>query len=296
MSTAKSLFDLSVAAGGDLSSNQYYLVKRSGGNLAVASTAGERVLGVLQDDPAASGRVGVVRVAGLSKVELGGTVSQDDLLVTDASGKAVAVGATGGHVIGIANKAGVNGDIGEVLLFGPGSGGQGYAKGTIQIPLGSAVEADGTALADFADGASPTPGWSAGDESMGIRWNNHATPDPISVAFTMPQDVDTASAMTLNILAAKIGATVGDAVTWTVEAFNNVDAALYDADADFGGASSAMTGDAATKTCQLETLSLATGDLAAAGSQVVLTIQPTDGTLGTDDVILLGLSVAYTRK
>lgn len=296
MATSKDLFDLSVPAGSDLSAKQFFLMKRSGGNLATCDTAGERIFGVLQDDPAASGRVGLVRIAGLSKVELGGTVSQDDLLVTDASGKAVAVGNTGGHVIGVANKAGVSGDIGEVLLFGPGAGGQGYAKGTIQIPLTGAIEADGTALADFSDGASPTPGWSAGDESVGVRWNNHATPDPISVGFTMPYDVDTAQNMTLNILAAKIGATVGDAVTWTVEAFNNVDGALYDADADFGGTSSAMTGDAATKTTQLETLALAAANLAAAGSQVVLTIQPTDGTLGTDDVILLGLSIQYTRK
>lgn len=296
MSVAKNLFDLSVPAGADLSAKQFYIVKRSGGNLAVCSVAGERAFGILQDDPAASGRVGLVRLAGLSKVEYGGTISQDDLLVTDASGKAVAVGATGGHVIGVANVAGVTGDIGEVILFGPGAGGQGYGNGTIQIPLGSAVEQDGTALADFADGASPTPGWSHGDESAGIRWNNHANPDPVSVAFTMPQDVDTASAMTLNILAAKVGATLADAVTWTVEAFNNVNGALYDADADFGGTSSAMTGDAATKTAQLETLTLAAANLAAAGSQVVLTIQPTDGTLGTDDVILLGLSVAYTRK
>lgn len=295
MATAKDLFDISVPAGSDLSSNQYYLVKRSGGNLALCDTAGERPLGVLQDDPAASGRAGLVRRMGMTKVELGGSVSQDDLLTVDANGKAVAVGATGGYAWGLANEAGSSGEIISALI-GLGSVGYGASTGLIQLPLGAFAEADGTALADFADGASPTPGWSAGDESFGIRWNNHANPDPVSTSFTMPYDADLSANMTLNILAAKIGATVGDAVTWTVEAFNNVDGALYDADADFGGTSSAMTGDAATKTTQLETLTLALANLAAAPSQVVLTIQPTDGTLGTDDVILLGLSVAYTRK
>lgn len=295
MATAKDLFDLSVTAGSDLSSNQYYLVKRSGGNLALCSTAGERPLGVLQDDPAASGRAGTVRIAGLTKVMLGGSVSQDDLLTVDTAGKAVAAGATGGYVWGVANEAGSSGEIVSAIIGLQGVG-KTASKGTIQLPMSIWQEQDGTALADFADGASPTPGYSAGDESFGIRWNNHANPDPISCSVTVPQDIDTSAAVTMNILAAKVGATVGDAVTWKVEVFNNVDAALYDADADYGGTSSAMTGDATSKTCQLETLTLAAANLGAAGSQMVVTIQPTDGTLGTDDVILLGVSLVYTRK
>lgn len=293
MATARDLFDISVPAGSDLSAKKYYLVKRSGGNLAVCSTAGERPLGVLQDDPAASGRAGLVRTAGLTKVEAGGTITQDQLLTVDANGKAVAATA-GGYVWGVANEAGSSGEIISALI---GMQGVGYTsgKGTLQIPMSCWQEADGTALADFADGASNTPGYSAGDESFGIRWNNAAAPDPISCSVTVPQDIDTSADVTINILAAKVGATVGDATTWTVEVFNNVDGALYDADTNYGGTSSAMTGDAATKTCQLETLTLAAANLPAAGSQMVITIQPTDGTLGTDDVILLGVSLVYTR-
>lgn len=168
--------------------------------------------------------------------------------------------------------------------------------GIIPLPLGAFQEQDGTTLADFADGASPTPGWSAGDESGGIRWNNHANPDPVSTQFVWPADVDITANATLHILAAKVGATLADAVTWKVEVFNNIAAALYDADADYGGTSSAMTGDAATKTVQDETLTLALADLPAAVPAIsTLTIQPTDGTLGTDDVILLGAWIAYTK-
>ncbi len=169
------------------------------------------------------------------------------------------------------------------------------SKGILHFPIGSFAEQDGTALADFADGASPTPGISAGDESFGIRWNNHANPDPVSCSVIIPPDIDTSANATMYILAAKVGATVGDAVTWLVQLFNNVDAALYDADTDYGGTSSAMTGDAATKTCQLESLTITAADLPASQGVMVMTIQPTDGTLGTDDVILLGCWIEYTR-
>ena len=90
--------------------------------------------------------------------------------------------------------------------------------------------------------------------------------------------------------------TVGDAVTWLVEAFNNLDGALYDADTDFGGTSTAMTGDATAKMVQEETLTLALADIAADPGTITLTIQPTDGTLGTDDVILMGVWLEVTGQ
>jgi hypothetical protein len=134
----------------------------------------------------------------------------------------------------------------------------------IPLPLGAFTEQDGTALADFSNGTSNTPGWNAGDESFGIRWNNSGTPDPIATSFPIPPDLDATADVIVHVLAAKVGATIGDAVTWLIEAFNNADAAAYDADADFGGTSSAMTGDATSKTCQEETLTLAAANVAAA--------------------------------
>ena len=166
----------------------------------------------------------------------------------------------------------------------------------LNLPLGAWTEQDGTALADFANASSPTPGWNAGDESFGIRWNNHANPDPIATSVPIPPDLDPSADVIVHILAAKVGATVGDAVTWLIEAFNNADAAVYDADADFGGTSSAMTGNATTKTCQEETLTLAAANVAGSPCVLNLTLQPTDGTLGTDDVIVLGVWLEYTRK
>jgi hypothetical protein len=169
------------------------------------------------------------------------------------------------------------------------------SAGVIPLPLGAFQEQDGTALADFS--AGPTPGWSAGDESGGIRWGAHANPDPVSTQIVWPHDVDVAFDVVLYLLAAKTGATVGDAVVWVVEAFNTVNGALYDGDADYGGESSAMVGDATAKTVQELLLTLSAADLpAAVPSATTLTIQPKDGTLGTDDVILLGAWLKYIRE
>lgn len=180
-------------------------------------------------------------------------------------------------------------------LYGHDVNQQQDAKALLNLPLGAWTEQSGAALADFSGGSSSTPGWNAGDETHGIRWNNDANPDPISTSVPIPLDLDPNYSVTMHILAAKTGATSGDAVTWLVEAFNGVDAALYDADTDFGGTSSAMTGDATAKTCQEETLTLAAADIAAAPGVMAFTLQPTDGTLGTDDVILLGVWLEYTK-
>ena len=170
------------------------------------------------------------------------------------------------------------------------------AQAIVNLPVAAWAEQDGTALADFGDGDSTTPGIHAGDEGFGIRWNNHATPDPIATSVVIPPDLDASADIVLHVLAAKTGATEADAVTWTVEAFSNVEAALYDADTDFGGVSSAMTGTATAKTCQEETLTLAAANVSGSPCVINLTLQPTDGTLGTDDVIILGVWLEYTRK
>ena len=169
-------------------------------------------------------------------------------------------------------------------------------QAVINCPMGAFTEQDGTALVDFANADSATPGWSAGDQGFGIRWNNNSTSDPIATGVVIPPDLDASADVILHVLAAKVGATVGDAVTWLVEAFNNADGVAYDADADFGGTSSAMTGDATTKTCQEETLTLAAANIAASPCVMNLTIQPTDATVGTDDVIIFGIWLEYTRK
>jgi hypothetical protein len=112
----------------------------------------------------------------------------------------------------------------------------------------------------------------------------------------VPPDADVTANMVLHILAAKTGATEADATKFTVAAYNNDVGALYDADDDFGGDTGAMTGTATAKTVQEVTLALALANLTAYPAAIELTIGPKDGTLGTDDVIMLKAWIEYQKK
>lgn len=169
------------------------------------------------------------------------------------------------------------------------------AKGIIPVPMPN-ISSAGVALAAFSDGASATPGFCVTAKGLGIRWNNHATPGAVGAKVIVPPDADVTANMVLHILAAKTGATVGDATKFTVAAFNNDVGAAYDADDDFGGDTSAMTGDATAKTVQEVTLALALANLTAYPAAIELTIKPKDGTLGADDVIMLAAWIEYKKK
>lgn len=169
------------------------------------------------------------------------------------------------------------------------------AKGIMNIPMPNITDA-GVVLAAFSNASDPLPGFCVTAKGLGIRWNNHATPTAVGAKVIVPPDADVAADMTLHILAAKSGATVGDATKFTIVAYNNVVDALYDADADFGGDTDAMTGDATTKTVQHVTRTLALANLAAYPAAMELTLQPKDGTLDTDDVIMLAAWIEYQKK
>ena len=169
------------------------------------------------------------------------------------------------------------------------------AQGIIPIPMPVITDA-GAALAAFSDGDSTVPGYCVTAKGLGIRWNNHATPGAVGTKVMVPPDMDVAADAVLHILAAKVGATVGDAVKFTVAAYNNDVGAAYDADSTFGGDTTAMTGDATTKFVQEVTLTLALANLTAYPAAIELTIKPKDGTLGTDDVIMLAAWIEYQKK
>ncbi len=169
------------------------------------------------------------------------------------------------------------------------------AKGIINIPMPVITDA-GVALAAFVSADEATMGYCVTAKGLGIRWNNHATPGAVGAKVIVPPDADVTANMVLHILAAKTGATVGDATKFTVAAYNNVVDAAYDADATFGGDTSAMVGDATAKDVQEVTLALALANLAAYPAAIELTIKPKDGTLGTDDVIMLAAWIEYKKK
>jgi len=113
---------LSKSAAGDLSSNQFYLVKDNGSDqVAVCTTKGERCLGILQNDPSAANRAASVLYAGVGQVECGGTFATGDAITTDASGKAIKATDPDDYIAAYAVEAGASGERASVLLVHAGS-------------------------------------------------------------------------------------------------------------------------------------------------------------------------------
>jgi hypothetical protein len=168
----------------------------------------------------------------------------------------------------------------------------------INIPITAALDAaTGALLAVFADGAVTTPGTQlTNSKACSVRWNNHATPGAIAITVAMPQELDDAAAVTFHALVSKIGATVGDATALTVGAFEQTVAALHDADVDFGGDTTAVVGNATSKTVTEVILSLALADIHATPSAITFTIKPKAATLGTDDFCLHAAWLEYKGK
>lgn len=123
---------VSLPASADLSTKQYLFVELANtGKVSVCNAAGEAAIGVLQDKPAADGRIGQVAVGGISKVFAGsGGIDEGDLVTTDAAGKAIVAtkaytdtqaGAAqdaliGSYVVGVCVKAAAADAIGSILI------------------------------------------------------------------------------------------------------------------------------------------------------------------------------------
>lgn len=291
----------------------------------IYADAGEDAIGITEYavDSGDCVAVKLLNSTGTFEVEVDGTVTRGEQLYAANDGKAS--DTSSGSALGVALETGVSGALIEMAFdyrkptTAAGTtiadAGTFTATATVEaalqeiyqhiitaqalaaVNLLGATEIDGTILAAFADGASTTPGIDAqASEAIGIRWNNHANPDPIITSVVIPPDLDASADVVVHVLAAKTGATAGDATTFDVGAFFLTDAALYDADADAGGTTGAMTGDAAAKTLQEVTVTIGAADVAGAPGVLSLTLQPTDGTLGTDDVIVVGLWLEYTRQ
>ncbi len=107
--------NISLPAGADLSSSQYKFVSIDSNGQVVVTGAGAQADGVNQNKPDAAGKVSTVTIAGVSKVECGGTVTAGFPVASDADGEAVDA-ATGDNISGVALEAGEDGQLISVLL------------------------------------------------------------------------------------------------------------------------------------------------------------------------------------
>ena len=115
MATSTNIWSATRPAGADLSAAQYLGVVLDTSGRAVVAGAGDKILGVLQNDPDAVGKAASVMVHGQSKVVSGAAVTAGVELEVDAAGKFITL-ATGVSVgFALETAAGANAIISAVL-------------------------------------------------------------------------------------------------------------------------------------------------------------------------------------
>lgn len=160
------------------------------------------------------------------------------------------------------------------------------AQATIPIPLGSLTLEDGTAITKFSAGDSATPGFSQeSDKEVVLRWNNHATPGAVAFSIPMPQDLDESKDLVIHWLAKMSDA--NDTPDLVAEAY-------FDAgDTDCAGTDDEI--DGGTSLAEY-TNTIDAADVPASPSVLTVVFGPKSAELGTDDCLVYGVWLEYTRK
>lgn len=115
----------SYAANADLSTKQFFLVKRhtTEGQCALVAATTDVPIGILQNKPAAAGRAAMIVVAGKSKAQVEATtdIAIGDNLGPDANGRLIKKTANNDIVCARAEQVATaaTGDIIEVTVFPP---------------------------------------------------------------------------------------------------------------------------------------------------------------------------------
>lgn len=109
--------DITVTSGADLSDEQFYAVTlETSGKIALADSAGEKCLGILQNKPSADGKIGRVRINGVSKVVVSTSVEEGAELSATTSGKLTTASA-GHYTLAVAlEPSSADGDIIRAML------------------------------------------------------------------------------------------------------------------------------------------------------------------------------------
>ena len=297
------VLDLSFKAAADYSSSQYYLMYQSAADTVTkAATAGTKVIGVLQDDPAAAGRAGSVRVMGVTKVVAGAAISVDDELTVDSSGRAVTNSSDSYYIWGRALEAATTaGDIISALVTVGGSGYSGQtvaADGFINIPLNSLLEISSNDIAALSDTEATATITSGGylasnttptlkrvntstDKALRITWAASDVTELAVPPIAYPPVLDPANDVTVHIYAGMAGST--NTPTIDIQAWEGV------GDTEMGGATAALAATAAEKTVTLSAANLT-------GSPGFLNLQLVPAAHGTDAIYLYAMWLEYTRK
>ena len=155
----------------------------------------------------------------------------------------------------------------------------------LSVPLGALTLEDGTAITKFASADSATPGFNqVSNKEAVLRWNNHASPTAVAASVMLPSDLDGDYGITVTALVAMSGAS--DTPELVFEAFigaGDTDCAGTDPEVDGGTALTAYS------------MSIAAADVPEGPAALTLIVGPKAGELGTDDLLLYGLQIAYQK-
>lgn len=104
--------DITAVSGTDLTGKRFYAVTlETSGKLALANAAGEKCLGVIQNAPSGDGKIGRVRINGVSKVIVASAVEEGVELSATTAGKLTTASA-GQYIVAIAlEPSSTDGDI-----------------------------------------------------------------------------------------------------------------------------------------------------------------------------------------
>ncbi len=170
------------------------------------------------------------------------------------------------------------------------------ATPTVPIDLKGAVLAAGTPLAAFA-GSGPGITLDNG-KAVGVRWHG-GTLTTVWTAVDLPLDLDPTFPVTAVFLVSKggtPGTTATDVASVTVAAYAQTVGALEDAGANLGGVSTALTSLQAALPAKTVTRLTATIYLPpTVPARLSVSVTPS-GTLATDDLIVNGSWLEYTRR
>lgn len=116
MSKYNNMSLVSLEAGQDLSTKQFFFVAVAADGQIDPAGAGLIAEGVLQDNPSAAGRAAVVAIGGIVKVSAGAATTRGGPVASDANGQAVDA-ASGDVIMGtFLEAAGALGDIVSILF------------------------------------------------------------------------------------------------------------------------------------------------------------------------------------
>lgn len=124
MTTEAFVWDESFKAEQDLSAKQYYAMELSAADqVDTCDGLQDKVIGILQNKPAAAGRAAQVRILGITKWVSDGSgtaIAVGDYVGTSAAGKAIKKATNDYTVRGIAlDASSADGAVIRVLLLGP---------------------------------------------------------------------------------------------------------------------------------------------------------------------------------